>query len=253
MSNSKPIEPEGQLVSADPALLPDAQASILVGSDVTIVALTEEYVEGLYTNLGGPQNAHIYRYLPVQPPNDIDDFRKIVKDLIKPHFFPFAVLSNSRVFASNSTASHSAQPTPVALLSYLNIVPQNRTIEIGWITFGPTLQRTRASTEVFYLLLKHAFDDLGYRRVEWKANALNLPSRRAALRLGFVFEGIFRKHSIVKGRNRDTFWASIIDDEWPPVKLALEKWLEESNFDSEGKQKKKLEDIREELRTTKEI
>lgn len=93
-------------------------------------------------------------------------------------------------------------------------------------------------------MLRHAFEDLGYRRYEWKCNSLNAPSSRAALRLGFTYEGLFRKHLIAKGRNRDTAWYSIIDDEWPGVKKALEAWLDPANFDSEGRQRKKLEEFR---------
>jgi RimJ/RimL family protein N-acetyltransferase len=127
----------------------------------------------------------------------------------------------------------------------MNIVPSHRTIEIGHVLFSPVLQRTTAATESIYLLMKHCFEDLNYRRVEWKANDLNEPSKRAALRLGFVFEGVFRKHMVVKGRNRDTAWFSVTDDEWEGgVKGGLEKWLENANFDESGLQLRKLEEVR---------
>ena len=125
-------------------------------------------------------------------------------------------------------------------LSYLRIDPAHRVIEVGNIIFTPALQRSRGATEAMYLMARHAFEDLGYRRYEWKCNALNQPSRRAALRLGFVFEGIFRQHMIVKGRNRDTAWFSMLDSEWPLRKASFEQWLAPSNFDPAGRQKLSL-------------
>ncbi len=124
--------------------------------------------------------------------------------------------------------------------SYLNIHPKNGTIEIGHIWFAPVLQRTRQATEALFLLARHAFDDLGYRRLEWKCNALNEASRRAALRLGFRFEGIFYQHQIVKGRNRDSAWYSLLDHEWPEIRTNFESWLSPDNFDSEGRQRRSL-------------
>ena len=122
------------------------------------------------------------------------------------------------------------------LASLMRIEPVHRCIEVGSIVYSPALQRTRGATEAMYLLARHVFEDLGYRRYEWKCNALNEPSRRAALRLGFQFEGIFRQHMIVKGRSRDTAWFSMLDGEWPARKERFERWLQPSNFDSEGKQ-----------------
>jgi RimJ/RimL family protein N-acetyltransferase len=116
----------------------------------------------------------------------------------------------------------------------------NGVIEIGHIWMTPELQRTRESTETIYLMMRHAFDDLGVRRLEWKCDALNAPSRAAALRFGFSFEGIFRQHFIVKGRNRDTAWFAMINSEWPKAHAAFEAWLDEKNFDGEGRQKTKL-------------
>jgi RimJ/RimL family protein N-acetyltransferase len=116
----------------------------------------------------------------------------------------------------------------------------NGVIEIGHIWMAPRLQRTREATDAIYLMLRHCFDDLGVRRLEWKCNALNAPSRRAALRFGFKFEGIFRQHMIVKGRNRDTAWFAMLDGEWPEVHRAFKAWLADSNFDAEGRQKAPL-------------
>jgi RimJ/RimL family protein N-acetyltransferase len=126
------------------------------------------------------------------------------------------------------------------MASYLNIHPKNGTIEIGHIWLAPSLQRTREATEALYLLLDHALGELRYRRLEWKCDALNEASRRAARRLGFRFEGIFYQHMVVKGRNRDTAWYSILDHEWPALRQAFESWLAPGNFDPAGRARQSL-------------
>jgi len=113
----------------------------------------------------------------------------------------------------------------VGMLSYMRINPTGRCLELGSIWYSPSVQRTKVNTECIYLLLKESFDALNYRRVEWKCNALNQPSRNAALRLGFSFEGEFKKHLIVKGHNRDTAWFAMLDNEWPQIKANMERWL----------------------------
>jgi RimJ/RimL family protein N-acetyltransferase len=125
--------------------------------------------------------------------------------------------------------------------SYMRITPEHRVIEVGNIFLTRSFARTRGATEAMYLMAKYAFDDLGYRRYEWKCNALNIPSRRAALRLGFAFEGIFLHHMIQKGRSRDTAWYSILEDEWRVYKNAFSHWLSPENFSDVGKQKRPLE------------
>jgi RimJ/RimL family protein N-acetyltransferase len=132
---------------------------------------------------------------------------------------------------------------PLGIASYLRIEPQFGTIEIGHIWFGVPLQRTTAATEAIYLLARHAFDELGYRRLEWKCNALNAASRRAAERLGFSFEGVFRNHQVTKGRNRDTAWYAILDEEWPAIRAGFESWLAPGNFDDDGSQKRPLGEL----------
>ena len=122
----------------------------------------------------------------------------------------------------------------------MEIRPIHGVIEIGHIMFARSIQRSPITSEAIFLLLQYAFDTLGYRRVEWKTNSFNIPSREAALRFGFSFEGIFRQHMIVKSKNRDTAWFSMLDNEWPPVKAAFTAWLAEDNFDAQGQQKKSL-------------
>ncbi len=126
----------------------------------------------------------------------------------------------------------------------MRIEPSHRVIEVGNILFTPALQRKPGATEAMYLLARLVFDDLGYRRYEWKCNALNAPSRAAAERLGFTFEGIFRQHMIIKGRNRDTAWFSILDTEWPACRAAFERWLDPPNFDADGQQRQSLAALR---------
>ena len=121
--------------------------------------------------------------------------------------------------------------------SLMRIDAANGAIEVGNVMFSPLLQRTPAATEAMFLMARYVFEELGYRRYEWKCNALNLPSRRAAERLGFTFEGVFRQHMVVKGENRDTAWYSMLDSEWPARKQAFETWLAAENFDGEGRQK----------------
>jgi RimJ/RimL family protein N-acetyltransferase len=126
------------------------------------------------------------------------------------------------------------------VVSYLRIEPEHGCIEIGHIWFGAPLQRTPRATETIYLLARHAFDDLGNRRLEWKCDAANARSRRAAERFGFTFEGVFRQHMIVKGRNRDTAWFALLDGEWPAARAAFEAWLRPENFDADGRQRSRL-------------
>jgi RimJ/RimL family protein N-acetyltransferase len=131
----------------------------------------------------------------------------------------------------------------VGVATYMRIDRTNGVIEVGNINYSPLLQRTPAATEAMFLMMARVFDELGYRRYEWKCDALNAPSRAAALRLGFQYEGLFRQAVIYKGRNRDTTWFSIIDAEWPPLKRAYQQWLAADNFDAAGKQRRGLADL----------
>jgi RimJ/RimL family protein N-acetyltransferase len=132
----------------------------------------------------------------------------------------------------------------VGTAALMRIEPAHGVIEVGGITFSPLLQKTRAATESMYLMMRRAFDELGYRRYEWKCDSLNAPSRAAAQRYGFTFEGIFRQVLVYKGRSRDTAWFSIIDAEWPRIRAAFEAWLDPTNFNADGQQKRALSDLR---------
>lgn len=172
-----------------------------------------------------------WTYLPDGPYESVDELRRMLTRAARsedPLYFTLAPLPGER---------------PLGIASYLRITPEFGVIEIGHIWFGPALQRTTAATEAIYLLARHAFDDLGYRRLEWKCNALNAASRRAAERLGFTFEGVFRKHQVVKGRNRDTAWYAIVDDEWPAIRHGFEAWLAPRNFDGDGRQRRSLSEL----------
>lgn len=144
----------------------------------------------------------------------------------------------THVFRDNKTGN------VVGMASYMRADPANGVVEVGGVAHGPAMSRTPLATEAHYLMARNIFDDLGYRRYEWKCHNENEPSKTTAKRYGFSFEGVFRQHMLSKGKNRDTAWFSIIDGEWPVVKAAFEAWLSPENFDAEGKQIRKLEDIR---------
>jgi RimJ/RimL family protein N-acetyltransferase len=137
-----------------------------------------------------------------------------------------------------------ASEKAVGTAALMRIEPMHGVIEVGSITYSPRIQRTCAGTEAMYLLMRHAFDDLGYRRYEWKCDSLNAPSMAAATRYGFVFEGVFRQAIVYKGRNRDTAWYAITDKEWPRVRAGFEAWLSPENFDATGAQRRSLAELR---------
>jgi len=198
---------------------------LLKGRYVTVVRLrAAEHGNALWEATRGPENDSLWLYLFEGPFADRAGFDASLKAM-EASEDPLYV-----AIVDNATGK------AVGRASYLRIEPKHRCIEVGAILFSPLLARTRGATEAMYLMMRHAFEDLGNRRYEWKCNALNEPSRRAALRLGFTFEGIFRQHMIVKGENRDTAWFSILDKEWPRAKGAFEKWLAPENFDSNGAQ-----------------
>ena len=161
---------------------------------------------------------------------------------------PFANAADFASYIAMRAAGHDpyayviidAADRTIGLFTLLRIVPDMRVIEVGHVLYSPALQRTPLGTEAQYLLARYVFEDLGYRRYEWKCDALNKASRRAALRYGFVYEGTFRQYMIVKGRNRDNAWYSMLDSEWPARKQSFERWLAPENFDKNGRQKNSL-------------
>ncbi|HAB15669.1 MAG TPA: GNAT family protein [Verrucomicrobiota bacterium] len=184
----------------------------------------------LFQTLAHPAAAPWWTYLPDAPPATAAEFHAwAVRRTSEPSTQAYVIVEPN-IDAVRGT------------LSYLRIDPPNGSIELGMILFAAGLQRTTAATESIYLLLRHAFE-LGYRRVEWKCDSLNAPSRRAAERFGFTFEGIFRQAVVTKGRNRDTAWYSMLDREWPTRRLAFESWLAPTNFDSTGRQRGRLSDL----------
>lgn len=158
------------------------------------------------------------------------------REAMRAHIAEFSTQHDPMAWAVRPHATGAAS----GWLTLMEIQPRHAAIEIGHIWFAPRLQRTRAATEAMFLLMRHAMDDLGYRRLVWKCNALNAPSRRAAERLGFVPEGVHRAHLVVKGRRRDTAWYSILAEEWPTRRGAILAWLDDANFDPAGRARRPL-------------
>ena len=199
----------------------------LTGRTVRLEPLGEEHVEGLYAALCVDSPPTIWTYMPHGPFADRAAFAAYVAELCAmPATVALAILL--------------LDGTPAGIASYLRIDHENGTAEVGYITYATTLQRTTAATEAMYLMAAHAFDVVGVRRYEWKCDSLNQPSRQAAGRLGFTFEGVFRQAVVTKGRNRDTAWFAMLDGEWPAIGAAFRAWLDPKNFDTAGKQKTAL-------------
>ena len=206
---------------------PSPPRTVLKGSYATLEPLERAHIAELWTaHEGAPE---VWRYIPAGPfasEAELGDWVDRVRTETDP--LQFAVrMEDGRLGGT---------------LSLLRIKPAAGSIEVGYIVFTPLLQRTREATEAVYLTLKWVFE-AGYRRFEWKCDAANLPSRRAAERFGLSFEGVFRQASVVKGRNRDTAWFAAIDGEWPALKAAFETWLDPANFDDNGVQRSKLGDL----------
>ena len=223
--------PIGAQVDATPAKRP--QRIVIDGRVVSVVPLDPvAHADTLYEGSRGEENEGLWRYLFEGP--------FATRAAFDGHLRERASSEDPLFLAILEKSSGDAVGSAVGYASYMRIEPAHRVIEVGSILFTSRLQRTVGATEAMYLMARHVFEDLGYRRYEWKCNALNAPSRRAALRLGFTFEGVFRQHMIIKGRNRDTAWFSMLDSEWPKRKAAFERWLDPSNFDAEGRQKVSL-------------
>jgi RimJ/RimL family protein N-acetyltransferase len=221
------------LSGAEPRRSPSALVparTALTGRYVTLEPLdAARHARDLFEASHGSEAAlRIWDYLPWGPWNSEAEYTKVVRQQTARH--------DQIYYAVRPAAAEKA----CGQTSFLDIQPEHGVIEIGSIWFGLTLRRTRSATESIYLMLRYAMDDLGYRRMQWRCNALNSASRTAARRLGFRFEGIFHNHMIFKGRNRDTAWCSILDDEWPDVREIMERWLAPSNFDQDGTAKTSL-------------
>ncbi len=188
--------------------------------------------EGLAMCLLGPDHDHLWTYIPMGPFDNLEAFRRTMERAHDNLGWQTMVLVRPEDDRVMGTAS------------YMRIRPEHGAVETGSIVLGDGLRRSRAATEAHFLMAAHVFDGLGYRRYEWKCDNANAASRRAAQRLGFVFEGIFRKDMVVKGRNRDTAWFSITDEEWPALKAGFQAWLHPDNFDRAGNQLRTLEDCR---------
>jgi RimJ/RimL family protein N-acetyltransferase len=227
-SSGLPIGPE---VPAHAAPRPERR--VLAGRFVRLEPLdAEKHGSSLWQETHGAGAAAFWQYLFDEPFADEKSFRDFLARK--------AASTDPLFYAIVDQATGRA----VGFETLMRVDPAHRCIEVGNILYGRSLQRTPGATEAQYLLMRYVFDDLGYRRYEWKCNALNAPSRRAALRFGFTFEGIFRKHMIVRGRNRDTAWYAMLDDEWPAAKAAFERWLAPGNFDATGGQRASLSALR---------
>jgi RimJ/RimL family protein N-acetyltransferase len=222
--NEDQAAPLGERVAFAGARRPNRIA--LHGSRVTVRPLDPGGdAEALYEQSHAPTgDPSVWRYLHSGPYPDLPSYRAALAAQ--------AEAADPLAFVITGAGGDRA----LGQISYMSIVPEHGRIELGQIWFGAGLKRTAEATEAFYLLARHAFDDLGNRRLEWKCDALNEPSRRAALRFGFEPEGVFRRHQVVKGRNRDTAWFAITDERWPAVRGALQEWLAPGNFDASGAQ-----------------
>jgi RimJ/RimL family protein N-acetyltransferase len=225
--------PNDRHINDDPVTLPPALVparSVLTGSAVRLEPIDPaRHTAALYRAGHATESARrSWAFLPWGPFPSEEAMHAQLRD--------FAAKLDRIFYAISDRATGEA----VGKATYLDIQPTSGVIEIGGIWFAPGFARTRGATEALFLMLAYAMDDLGYRRMQWRTNALNEKSRAAARRLGFRFEGIWFNHMIVKGRNRDTAWYSILDTEWPAIRTAIKTWLDPANFDAAGLQRSSL-------------
>lgn len=192
------------------------------------------HAESLYDALCGPDDQPLWTYRPTDPPGDVAAMARVIAEL---------AMSTQSVTLAIVPIDSAAKGTAAGMATYTRIEPAHGQVEVASVIYARSLQRTRAATEAIHLMARHAFEDLGYRRFEWKCDSLNEPSRRAATRLGFVYEGRFRHHLVTKGFNRDTDWFSITETEWPQIRAIHERWLDPVNFDESGNQLAALSDL----------
>ena len=224
-------QPVGESVAGwTPPAVPPREA--LSGRLCDLRPLGAEAADALYDAFALDADGREWTYLPYGPFDSRDAFRAwVVEGSRWDDRLLFAVCAGT-------------DRQPVGVAGYLRVMAAGGSIEVGHLRFSSLLQRTPAATEAMYLMMRRAFE-LGYRRYEWKCDALNAASRRAALRLGFTFEGVFRQATVYKDRTRDTAWFSVIDSEWPSLRAAFEAWLAPSNFDADGRQIRRLSECRE--------
>ena len=214
----KPVK--GRFVSIEPATFPAA-------------------AEDLFPMICGAGNEDLWTYIPIGPFESAEQFGAVMK--------VFGGQQGWQTHLIRDVENGAPLGPPLGMASYMRIRPEAGSAEVGCIVYSRKLQRTPAATEAMYLMARHVFDDLGSRRYEWKCNDANAASKRAALRFGFTFEGVFRQDLVMKGKNRDTTWFSMLDSEWPKAKAALETWLAPENFDGAGAQRRGLKEIRDGL------
>ena len=214
MSGPQPAKPPARMV--------------LDGRYVRLEPLSERHAADLFAAASVADAAERFAYLPVYPPESVEAIRDWIAGQ--------QGLADPMLFAVVDKASGRAG----GWQQLMRIVPEHGVIEIGYVYWGPAIARTRLATEALYLFARYVFEDLGYRRFEWKCNDRNAPSKAAARRFGFQFEGVFRQHMIVKGESRDTAWFSMLDREWPRLKAEYDRWLAPDNFDADGGQRTPL-------------
>ena len=212
------------------ALRPAQPASpvTLEGRYVRLEPLAARHASDLLIAASVPDVAQRFAYIPVDPPTTLEGMLSWIGGQ--------EGRTDPIVFAVVDAATGRAG----GWQQLMRIVPEHGVIEVGYVYWGPTIARTRLATEAIYLTARHIFETLGYRRFEWKCNNLNEPSKLAAQRFGFTFEGVFRQHMIARGKNRDTAWFAMLDGDWRRLKAGYERWLDPSNFDASGTQKTKL-------------
>lgn len=216
------VPPIGPPVDSAPARAPERQ--VLAGRFVRLEPLTLAHAHDLFAAVGQPADADLWTYMGDGPFADRAAFAANIEGKAASGDPLFYALVDP---ATGEARGHAA---------LMRIDPANRVVEVGNIMYARSLQRTPAASEAIFLLAAYVFETLNFRRFEWKCNDLNAPSKRAALRFGFSFEGVFRQHMIVKGRNRDTAWFSLLDHEWPQQRAAFAQWLSPANFDAQGRQ-----------------
>lgn len=211
--------------------VPCPEKKVMQGKSCRIEPLSiNTHAKDLYNACCLDSDLDIWTYLPYGPFESLESYVKWLEAMClgdEPLFYAIVDQKTDKA---------------IGLASYLRIDPKNGSVEVGHVCFSKELSRTYSATEAMYLMMKHVFE-LGYRRYEWKCNALNIPSRNAAKRLGFSYEGIFRQAAVIKGKNRDTAWYAAIDSEWTEIRKALETWLDDTNFNTEGQQNRRLSDL----------